>query len=170
LIRKLLVTGLGTGYLPIAPGSWGSAAVAVLFVLIAWGSGYRADCVSGSMVVIALAASIICVALGPFAEKAFGRKDPPQVTIDEWAGQAVTYTLLPLGVGLSGAVTTAGVGFVVFRILDIIKPPPSRQLEKLPDGWGVLLDDLAAGLYANLICQVLLRWWMSLDFPFPAQH
>jgi len=143
--------------------------VGVLFVLIAWGSGYRPHCVTGSMVVIALLASVACVALGPFAEKAFGKKDPGEVTIDEWAGQAVTYVLLPLGAGLTGAAITAGAGFLVFRILDIIKPPPARWLEKLPDGWGVLADDLAAGLYANLICQLILRVWMSLEISIPLQ-
>lgn len=148
---------MGTGYLPIAPGTWGSAAVAVLFVLIAWGAGNRLHCVSGSMLVIALASAVVCVTLGPFAEEAFGKKDPPQVTIDEWAGQAVTYLLLPLGTGMTGVMVAAGAGFVAFRVIDIIKPPPARQLEKLPHGWGVLLDDVAAGIYANLVCQVVLR-------------
>ena len=148
---------MGTGYLPIAPGTWGSAAVAVLFVLIARGAGNRWYCVSGSMLVIALASAAICVKLGPFAEKAFGMKDPPEVTIDEWAGQAVAYLLLPLGAGMTGVMVAAGAGFVAFRVIDIIKPPPARQLEKLPHGWGVLLDDVAAGVYANIVCQVVLR-------------
>jgi len=157
LIRKLLVTGLGTGYLPIAPGSWGSAAVGGLFVLIAWATGYCTPCVIASMAGIALLASIICVALGSFAERAFGRKDPPQVTIDEWAGQAVAYLVLPLRGGMTGTLAAAVAGFLAFRILDILKPPPARQLERLPHGWGVLADDLAAGVYANIVCQAVLR-------------
>jgi phosphatidylglycerophosphatase A len=49
-------------------------------------------------------------------------------------------------------------GFIAFRVFDVTKPPPARQLEKLPEGWGILLDDLAAAVYANLACQVLFRW------------
>jgi len=49
-------------------------------------------------------------------------------------------------------------GFLAFRIFDITKPPPARQLERLPAGWGILLDDLAAAVYANLLCQIIFRW------------
>ena len=106
---------------------------------------------------------VACIALGGFAEKAFGRKDPSQVTSDEWAGQAVTLMFLPMlpPPPQSGTLYTwllvAGVAFIAFRLLDIIKPPPARQFEKLPRGWGVLLDDLMAGVYANIICQLVLR-------------
>jgi len=156
-LKKLLITGLGTGYLPVAPGTWGSAAVAVIFLLVAWGADGRGYCVTGTMVVVMTVASVLCVALGPAAEKLFGRKDPSHCTIDEWAGQALTFALLPVGGGWAGRLTTAAVGFVAFRVMDILKPPPARQLEKLPHGWGVLLDDLMAGLYANLLCQLALR-------------
>ena len=159
-LAKLIVSGLGTGYLPIAPGSWGSLAVTGLFVLIAWGSGGRAICVTGSMVALALAASVGCVACGRWAEEYYGRKDPGHVTADEWAGQALTFVLLPLTVGLENLWLVAAVGFVAFRIFDIVKPPPVRAMEKLPFGWGVLLDDLVAGVYANIVCQVLLRVWL----------
>jgi phosphatidylglycerophosphatase A len=109
-----------------------------------------------AMVLVAIVSSIICVALGPFAEKHFGKKDPGQVTIDEWAGQAVALLGLPVASG-AGLWITVAAAFVAFRVFDIVKPPPARQLEKLPHGWGVLLDDLAAGVYANIVCQVLLR-------------
>ena len=156
-LKKLIVTGLGAGYLPIAPGTWGSAAAAAVFLLVAWGSGGLWHCVSGTMLIIVLLSSIACVKLGRFTEQAFGRKDPSQCTIDEWAGQALTYVLLPLGLGWTGWLTAAAAGFVAFRVMDIVKPPPARQLEKLPHGWGVLLDDLAAGVYANIACQIVLR-------------
>jgi len=65
--------------------------------------------------------------------------------------------LLPLGSGWIGWLTTAAAGFLAFRAFDIVKPPPARQMEALPRGWGVLLDDLAAGIYANLACQLVLR-------------
>ena len=107
------------------------------------------------MLIVCVLASIACVALGPFTERAFGKKDPGQCTIDEVAGQALTYLLLPLE-GISAPAVVIS-GFLAFRVFDILKPPPARQLEKLPAGWGVLLDDLAAGLYANVLLQVLVR-------------
>ncbi|MYB55908.1 MAG: phosphatidylglycerophosphatase A, partial [Gemmatimonadetes bacterium] len=77
-------------------------------------------------------------------EKAWG-KDPKYVVIDEFVGFFVTVSLLPQSV-LVGIV-----GFVVFRILDIIKPPPARQVEALPGGWGIVADDVIAGIYGQMI-------------------
>ena len=154
-MRKLIIAGLGTGYLPIAPGTWGSAAVAVIFVAAAWLGGATAANIA--MAAVLVASSIGCVALGPFAEKTFGRKDPGQVSLDEWAGQALTYVLLPLGPTRWDLLIVAAAGFVAFRIFDIIKLPPARQLEKLPSGVGILTDDLAAAVYANVVCQVVFR-------------
>jgi phosphatidylglycerophosphatase A len=110
---------------------------------------------------ILVLSSVACVALGKFAEKQFGKKDPSQSTLDEWAGQALTYLFLPIGSGWWNWLIVAAAGFVVFRILDILKPPPARRLEKLPYGWGVLADDLMVAVYANLILQVILRLWIG---------
>lgn len=156
-LKKAIVTGLGTGYLPIAPGTWGSAAVVGLFVAAAVGSGGRVHCVTGTMAIVAVLASVGCVALGRFTERAFGKKDPGQCTADEWAGQAVALLFAPLGeaASLERVLIVAGVGFVAFRAFDIIKPQPARWLERLPHGWGVLADDLAAGVYALGIVQLL---------------
>ena len=167
---KLVITGLGTGYLPIAPGTWGSLAVCLLYLAVALGSGAILKArgipreqvpgmigvaVSLMMLSLAVLSSIGCVAFGRIAETIFGRKDPRQCTIDEWAGQAVALLLLPIGrVSIWLAVVVA---FLAFRAMDIIKPSPARRLEKLPQGWGVLTDDLVAGVYANLIAQVVLR-------------
>lgn len=156
--RKFLVTGLGTGYLPLAPGTWGSAAVVGTYLLLVWVFGGRGVFVNAVLAAICLAACVVCVTLGRFAEVAFGREDPRQCTIDEWAGQALALLLLPLPALWSQRLLVAGVALVAFRLFDTIKPPPLRRLEKLPHGWGVLLDDLAAGLYANLCAQVLLRY------------
>lgn len=160
-MRKWIVTGLGTGYLPLAPGTWGSAAVAVLFVAAAMLCGRSAVCVNGAMVAVLVAASIGCVALGKFAESHFGRKDPPQVSLDEWAGQALAYLMLPLGTGNRQLLIVAAAGFLAFRALDILKPPPARRLEKLPAGVGILLDDLVAAVYANIVCQLVFRLWLK---------
>ncbi len=159
-LGKFIISGLGTGYLPIAPGTWASAATCVVFLAVAWGSQGRWYCVSGTMAVIAAAAAVACVAAGPLAERIYGQKDPSQCTLDEWAGQAITLLLLPLGAGWAGWLTVAAVAFVAFRLFDIIKPPSARALEKLPKGWGVLLDDIVAGIYANFTAQLLLRFWL----------
>ena len=156
-LRKLIVTGLGTGYLPVAPGCWGSAAVCGLFLLAALGCGGGQLRVIGAMVAIALAASAGCVALGRFAEAAYGKRDPRRCTLDEWAGQCVALLGVPLGASTQQTLVVAAVSFAAFRFFDILKPPPIRRLERLPGGWGVLADDLAAAVYANVTAQLVLR-------------
>jgi len=157
LLGKLIVTGLGTGYLPVAPGTWGSAAACGVFLAVAFGSGGRGVCVTGVMAALAVAATAGCAALGRFAESAFGRKDPRQCTLDEWAGQAVALCGMPLAGGWRAWLIAAGVSFAAFRLFDIVKPPPVRQAERLPHGWGIVADDLLAGVYANVAAQVVLR-------------
>ena len=88
------------------------------------------------------------------AERHFGGVDPGPVVIDEVVGMLMTLALHP--VTIAGAL----VGFVVFRILDVIKPWPARQLEDLPAGFGIVLDDAMAGVYGNLIV-----WGLALLFP-----
>ena len=154
---KVVVTGLGTGYMRPAPGTWGSAAVAMVLLALAIIGGATCGTINITLAGIVVLASVGCVAFGRRAEIIFGRKDPSHCTIDEWAGQALTYIMLPMGTGLAGWLIICGVGFVFFRFFDIVKPPPARQLEKLPAGWGVLLDDIAAGIYANIASQLVLR-------------
>ncbi len=154
---KFLVTGAGTGYLPIAPGTWGSAAVCIIYLAIAAIGADTCSGVNWVLASIALAATLGCGLGGPFIEKTFSKKDPGQCTLDEWAGQALTLLFLPMAATFSTQLTTAGVAFFAFRFFDIIKPPPIRQLEKLPAGWGIVADDLAAGIYANITCQLILR-------------
>ena len=158
-LRKAIVTGLGTGYLPVAPGTWGSGAVCVVFMAVALGCGGRLICISVTMAVLAAGSAAACVALGQFTERAFGKKDPGECTVDEWAGQAVALIALPLAdqAPVLQWLIAAAVAFVAFRFFDIVKPPPARQMEKLPHGWGILLDDLVAGVYANIVAQVALR-------------
>ncbi|MDP6046077.1 MAG: phosphatidylglycerophosphatase A [Phycisphaerae bacterium] len=156
-LRKFLTTGLGLGYAPFAPGTFGSAGAVAVYALAVLALPTR-YCVLGVMSLVAMFFSVVCVKLGPFTEKAFGKKDPSHCTADEWAGQAVTMLALPM-VG-AGAWITCLVGFGAFRLFDITKPPPVRQLEKLPQGWGVLVDDLAAGVYANITAQLVLRLWI----------
>jgi phosphatidylglycerophosphatase A len=149
-----LATGLGCGYLPIAPGTWGSMPAVVL----AWGlwSWAGAWAVAGASVVFAVAG----VWAADRAERLLGKEDPGQVVVDEIAGQLVTLAFLPLA-----APRVLVAGFFLFRLLDVWKPWPARRLEDLPGGSGIMADDLMAGLYGNLILQALAVWrpaWLGL--------
>lgn len=162
-VKTACITVLGSGFAPIAPGSWGSLVAVGLFVpvwlLAAWGWMPRAGV---ELVTVAgiLLASVLAVAWGQWAIARFGKQDPGQFVLDEFAGQWVT--LLALPVALDAALLTVAAAlagqFFLFRLCDIIKPPPARQMERLPAGWGILVDDLFAGLYANLLGQ--LGWWL----------
>ncbi|MCL2700863.1 MAG: phosphatidylglycerophosphatase A [Phycisphaerae bacterium] len=161
-VRKLIVTGFGTGYLP-ASGTWGSLVTVAIFLAVAWvGSCSSWAMAQWAMVATAVLASVACVAFGDFTERTWKKKDPKYCTIDEVAGQAVALLGVPVTLPAGectwkGWLITAGVCFVLFRIMDVLKPPPARQFEKLPKGWGVLMDDIMAGVYANIVAQVIFR-------------
>jgi phosphatidylglycerophosphatase A len=171
LLRKLVITGLGTGYLPVAPGTWGSALVAAAGGLLIYATGGSPTAVYASMAAVLAVSAVGCVALGRWCQAHFGRKDPSACVIDEFAGQALTFLALPLSAAnvranWIDALVVAGVAFFFFRVADILKPPPARRLEKLPLGWGVLADDLAAAVYANLAAQISLRlcYFQTISF------
>jgi phosphatidylglycerophosphatase A len=116
------------------------------------------------MATFAAVASIICVKFAPVVIAATGKTDPPEVVTDEFAGQAVTFLISPFHAAGSVSTTelwvTVLVGFLLFRFFDILKPWPIRKLEKLPAGWGVLFDDILAGIYAAVVLQICTRLWM----------
>ena len=144
----------------MAPGTWASGLVCGIFLAIAMASEAGVVCIGIIMLAIAAITSVACLALGRFAQQSFARPDPGQCTLDEWAGQALTLAFLPILPAIGqwpGCLATAAVAFVSFRLFDILKPPPVRQLERFPAGLGILLDDLAAGIYANIASQIILR-------------
>jgi len=140
----LLATCGYIGYVPFAPGTFGSAVgLAVFYAVRATGS-----------VGVELAAIVAVFAIGIWsatvAEHHFGGIDPGPVVIDEVVGILITLALLP--VNIWGAL----VGFVVFRILDVVKPWPAARFETLPGGLGVMADDGMAAIYGNLVMRGLL--------------
>lgn len=144
-----IATFFGIGHLHPGPGTWGSAAATLLWAAVA----YALPPQFRTPTVIALAAAITLIAI-PAATRvarAYGRKDPQFVVIDEVAGQLIALIAAPL------AWKTFLAGFILFRAFDIVKPPPVRQLERLPEGTGIVLDDVAAGLLALAVMQLLLR-------------
>lgn len=147
-MKRLLASCFGLGWLPVAPGTWGSLPPAIVFALMCYLDA-SAMSISIVMAVLALSGSVICVKFAPASIAATGKTDPPEVVTDEFAGQAVTFMVI--GTVPAGQIwTTAVLGLLLFRFLDIVKPWPIRKLEKLPKGWGILSDDLTAAVYAGI--------------------
>ncbi len=154
-LRFLGVTFFGAGLSPIAPGTVGSLAATA----VAYGVFHYGQLSWWLLLVLALTASVINVATGEWIEERFAGKDPGACVIDECAGQWLTLVPLTL-VDLDGVdvhpVVLFFVGFVLFRIFDILKPFGARRLEQLPLGWGVLMDDILCGVYAAGVLTALL--------------
>jgi phosphatidylglycerophosphatase A len=156
-LRTIVVTGFGTGFLPIAPGTWGSAAFCGIFAMLVLATGSNALLLGLVTAGAALACTIACIAMGGFIHRRFGEKDPRACTIDEWAGQAAALTFIPIGTEWTQHAMAISIAFAAFRVFDTIKPPPIRQLEKLPGGLGVVADDLMAGILANITSLLILK-------------
>ena len=135
------------GFVPVAPGTFGSAAGLGLFLLLAH-VGSPALYVSVAVLLFALG-----VWGSSVAERELGRTDPGAVVMDEVVGMLITLAFLD--VTLAGAVA----GFLVFRLLDVVKPWPSRRFEQLHGGLGVMADDAMAAVYGNLVMRALL--WLA---------
>ena len=142
-LAVLIATFAYVGFFPIAPGTAGSAAGLLLYAAL--------QASASPMLELAVIAGVFLAGTwaATRAERSFGRSDPGPVVIDEVLGMLVTLALVP--VSLSGAV----IGFVVFRAFDIVKPWPVNRAEALPEGLGIMSDDLLAGLYGNLVMRVL---------------
>lgn len=150
-------TTFGLGYCRPASGTWGSLPP----VAIAFGMALAGQ--AGTVVWYALQVSVLitfslaCVLAGREAEARFGKKDPGQVVADETAGMALVLLFVPpglLGQPVHAFAWLAG-AFVLWRLADIIKPWPANALQRLPAGWGILIDDLVAGLYAGVLMLIL---------------
>ena len=156
----MLASCFGLGRLPIAPGTWGSLPPVIIFGLMSY-FGASPAMISNVMAALVLAGSVVCVQFAPAAIAATGKKDPGEVVADEFAGQAVTFLFSPfLGMGTATPrqiFITALTGFVLFRLFDIRKPWPIRRLEKYPAGWGILADDLLAGVFSLVVLQICIR-------------
>ncbi len=142
LTALVIATTLGVGYIPFAPGTFGSAVGLLLWWALPHGAVVQATAIAALFVLGSWS--------GTIAERHFGRVDPGQVVIDEVMGMLVTLWLTP--VGAAGALG----GFLLFRVFDVIKPYPARRLERLPGGVGVMADDFMAAVYANLVLRAFL--------------
>lgn len=160
-----ILTVFGLGHLRPFPGTWGSLPTVILAaILVGAGAGPLEQPVLFNLVMLAilLAFTLACAIRGDEAEAVFLKKDPSQVVADETAGQAIPLLFLPATAFLTPAraAWTLLFAFIAFRVMDIVKPWPARQIQRYPGGWGVVLDDLVAGLYALIVMQILTRWAM----------
>jgi phosphatidylglycerophosphatase A len=146
LPATVIATGLGSGYSPFAPGTAGSAVGLLLWWPITMLSlPAQAGCV--------VLVSLVGVACAGHLARRVGLEDPGIVVVDEVAGMWLTLLGLPF------TPWTAAAGFLIFRVLDVVKPFPARRLEALHGGWGIMADDLMVALYGNLLIRGGLLLW-----------
>jgi phosphatidylglycerophosphatase A len=141
-----------SGYFPVAPGTVGSAAGLLVYAFVA---SFKSPLLDVGVIVTLFAAGVWA---GTVAERYFGGIDPGPIVIDEVVGMLITLLFVP--VGWAGAL----LGFVLFRVFDVIKPYPAGRLERLHGGLGVMADDAMAAVYANVTLRValwLLRSWFA---------
>jgi phosphatidylglycerophosphatase A len=146
-VAVLIATVFGAGYSPVAPGTVGSA----ITVLVLWLIPFS----GGGLVLFLVAVIAVGTWAAHIAEGRLGGKDPGAIVIDEVAGMTLSVVLFPL----TPAVLLGG--FVLFRIFDVVKPPPAHASQRLGGGVGVMIDDLIAGLYALAVLaasRAMLGW------------
>jgi phosphatidylglycerophosphatase A len=141
-----LASGFGSGYFPVVPGTAGTIVGVLLYWLLSHLSSFL-------YVVTGVTFVFLAAWIAERAAQRLQQKDPPCIVIDEVAGYLVTMILIPwdwLYIGL---------GFAAFRLFDIAKPFPIRHIDaRVPGGWGIVLDDVLAGVYANIVLQVVIHW------------
>ena len=149
----LIATCFGIGYFRPGPGTWASMAAVLLWAGAAWGlhwSSLGLNLLLASGILLAMALGVPAATI---AERESGCHDPGFVVIDEVAGQWIAL------LGCPRDWAHALIALLLFRLLDITKPFPARQLERLPAGWGIVFDDAAAGLYALGIAALVRIWY-----------
>jgi len=171
----LAIATCGVGYLPLAPGTWGSLVGIGVYALVRGaamkfffeagaGRNFNLLHVYYGVIAIELVAILAISLAGTWAasrsEKLSGKKDPGKVVIDEVAGQFIA--LIPVPFVLGTAWWTAILAFILFRFFDIVKPYPARRLESLEAGLGIMADDIVAGVYAAIVVAmaVVISWFV----------
>jgi phosphatidylglycerophosphatase A len=174
----LAIGTCGVGFLPLAPGTWGSLVGVGLFLCVHWASlrlasadgkaenlgGLLRSFESSCLILLLLPLALAGVWAATRCESLLGRKDPGAVVIDEVIGQLLAYMLVP-------ALVSSGdklwpfivVGFLAFRTFDIWKPYPIRRFEALESGLGIMADDLVAGIYALIVNSVLIGAYLLIN-------
>ena len=151
----LSIATCGVGYLPLAPGTFGSLVAVGIFLLLVRATPPNA------LAAVVLVAIVVVTFVGIWAatrtEQLSGRKDPGKVVVDEVAGQFIA--LFPLTLFTRWSTLAVIVSFILFRFFDIVKPYPANRLQELHGGAGVMFDDLVAGVYGAVIVSIMLRFF-----------
>ena len=150
---NMLATGFYSGYCPVAPGTAGTLAAAAGVYLLSFAFPALAMPLESCLLAVFTTALGILCANVVCDSQLYGadNKDPKQIVIDEFSGYFVTI------IGLEHNIASLAVAFACFRLFDILKPPPIKRLERLPRGWGIVLDDVLAGVYAALLARIVLH-------------
>ncbi len=146
LFAHAIGTFFGVGHIPVIPATWTSLAVAILFYLVS-----PLHELVPQLVFLAVFLVLGVPACGAL-EREYG-EDPKQATADEVAGMVIGLLAIPM------TALNVLVAFVLFRIFDVVKPPPARSFESFPGGWGIMADDVMAGIYTRLAMAVFL--WLA---------
>ena len=158
-MKRLLTSCFGLGLLPTAPGTWGSLPPVVAYAVLCH---LDYELAAGIMMAVFVAAgSLVCILFAPSVIAATGQQDPGEVVADEFAGQALAYFIVNF-LTMEKVCASVILTFLLFRVFDIVKPWPCRRLEKLGAGWGILTDDLMAGVYAAAAVALFVwirGWW-----------
>jgi phosphatidylglycerophosphatase A len=141
--HALIATGLGLGYIPIAPGTAGAVGALIIALAISYSVAYNI-----LLAFLIIAVFFIGVNSSGKLTADWGR-DPSKVVIDEVVGMWIALWMIPHGFAFMI------VAFLMFRIFDIYKPLYIKEFEKLPGGWGIMMDDVVAGIYSNISVQIL---------------
>jgi phosphatidylglycerophosphatase A len=155
-LARFITSAGGAGFMPIAPGTWGSAVavVAVYAVFLARPSLLSGPLAAAALLAISLALAWAGIWAGDRVAARLGNDDPSEVVVDEVVGQLLTYALLPVAgrawTGWSFEIALIA-GFLLFRALDIVKPGPIDDLQRLHGGLGIMADDFAAGVVGGCL-------------------
>jgi len=148
----LAISTFGVGYLPLAPGTWGSLVAVGIFL------GFTQIFRGNALVAVVVVSIVVVTFAGIWAasrtEALSNRKDPSKVVVDEVAGQLIS--LFPLTLFTQWTIVAVIISFILFRFFDIVKPYPARRLEALKGGFGIMCDDLIAGVYAAVITSIVV--------------
>jgi len=149
ILKLFLGTGFFSGLSPVAPGTAGSlAAIPFIYLLSLWGGVW-------ALLGFLLVWIFISLVTAPAFEAYYG-KDPAPFVADEWAGQTIPFLSVGFAGSLAEDIWILVLGFILFRIFDILKPLGIKTMERLPSGTGILADDLLAGLYALLLLKIII--------------
>src|SRR5271154_5325293 len=146
-------TFFGIGLIPPGPGTWASLAAAALWVFGARTAHHNTTGLALATAVAAVIVTLIGIPAASIVERESGREDPGHVVIDEVAGQWFALAVCPV------EIRHVLLAFALLRLFDIVKPWPARQLERLHGGMGIMMDDVAAGIYALVAGLIVHHWW-----------